>query len=128
MAVNVALLREALAHITDHPERWDQAVWLQRWPCGTAGCLAGHVVLLSPYADPFWEGVTPNYDSAWRATLRGEVLDVDLVAQELLGIDRWDRERLFDPDNSLPWLWELAWEITDGEIEIPTQFQAGGSR
>lgn len=41
MTVNLDLLDAALARIDAHPETWDQSVW---W-CGTAGRLAGHVLL-----------------------------------------------------------------------------------
>lgn len=42
---NVDLLQRTLTHIRQHPETWDQGMWVNE--CGTAFCFAGHAVNLS---------------------------------------------------------------------------------
>lgn len=50
---NVELLKRTLQHIEDHPENWNQGLWItlpeEREPgrCGTAYCFAGWTVMLS---------------------------------------------------------------------------------
>jgi hypothetical protein len=132
--VNTPLLRKALEHITAHPEEWKQSFWasndLREGPlrrpaidsCGTAYCLAGHAVLLAGY-----EFVWESPDMAANVALPGE-LAADAVfaghkAQELLGLTRYEAERLFHSDNSLADLWAMSNAITHGDIEIPQEFQ-----
>lgn len=44
--VNEAFLREVLAWIELHPERWDQREWVEHTACGTTYCLAGWAYVL----------------------------------------------------------------------------------
>ncbi len=44
--VNEALIREVLAFIQLHPERWDQRHYLKIEECGTVGCFAGWAAVL----------------------------------------------------------------------------------
>lgn len=139
--VKVKKLREALEYVTAHPEEWDQGVWAKRTPCGTACCLAGRVVLqagheLDYYQEQEYNPRTNRYEKIdhWVADYikadkkypNGEA--IDRVAQDVLNYeidDYWDTPRehladLFEAGNSLRRLWELASELTDGKIEVPS--------
>ena len=44
--INEAFLREVMAYIELHPERWDQQYWASAGACGTSYCLAGWAYVL----------------------------------------------------------------------------------
>lgn len=111
--INVPLLRKTLEHITEHRQEWYQGAWAIRTECGTAYCLAGHAVVLSGHEIRVPEG---EYQLGY-ATASGEY--VSEVAMEELGLTEWEAERLFAEHNTLPTLWALAEDFTDGEITTP---------
>jgi len=104
-SINEPLLRKALEYITSNRKEWDQSCYLRETACGTVGCLAGHMVLLS--------GV--EYD-------RGAAF-VDL-AVSLSGLSATQAFMLFSPTNTLLDLWTLASLFTDGAIEVPEEVKA----
>jgi hypothetical protein len=48
---NEALIRQVLAFIEMHAERWNQDEFLSVGECGTAGCFAGWAAMLSAFDD-----------------------------------------------------------------------------
>lgn len=126
--VNVELLRKELEYITAFPEEHQQKDWLvmnRENVCGTAGCLAGNAALhagrvvgytavtekLTIWRPENWETYPPyNMDRAWTA-----------IGKELFDISDAQAITLFGPYNSLRRLWEIAREITHGEIEVPIE-------
>lgn len=96
MTFNLALAQQVLDQITEHPHTHDQEMWFSE--CGTQRCIAGWAVEFSDgyelvHSDTF--GRTLAYRPDGTSTP-----DVDLVAQELLGIDRDTAESIFfDFDN-----------------------------
>lgn len=84
--LNEALLREVMAFIKIHPERWNQQRWSQRTECGTTYCLAGWTVLLGFDAD--WSQ-HHDFDS-----YQAEDLVYDM-ARDLLGLTEGQAYELF---------------------------------
>lgn len=126
-------LRRELEFVTNHPERWDQGVWVRPpdealteaepgvdWSCGSTACLAGWTALHADYRPtvcgcllpPDVSPNTPPHD-----------LPVDLsahaVARDLLGLTDRQASWLFDGNNNLRDLWEYASAFTDGAIVVP---------
>lgn len=118
--VNVPLLRKALEHVTAHPEEWDQGVWAKRSSqCGTQYCLAGTVVVLSGEFRAQWSST--NYSTEFthyctRVDNDDCLYDIQDTAINLLNTDAY---HLFNGSNTLRDLWELAAEMTNGEIAVP---------
>lgn len=117
----IDLLRRALVHITEHPDEWDQGMWLPEGvgpKCGTACCIAGHIALMTG-----WSPIPIDPDSAWFRTLvverDGAEGDVDEVAAEAIGVSDPDVDQLFRPSNTLDELWRIAAELTGGAITRP---------
>lgn len=115
MSVNAPLLRKVLEHITEHPDEWFQGMWAKRSACGTACCVAGHVAVMT--------GHELIFDSDGEASFVQDGRWISTVATEELRLPDQDPEsyepHLFAGFNSLPDLWRIANELTDGEIEIP---------
>jgi hypothetical protein len=90
MPLNVELLQRAKAQILAEPERVNQAHWVREGgdPCGTIGCLAGHVVHLT------YPGATPCSLNSVRLP-DGTEYHVAREAERLLGLLPADRNRLF---------------------------------
>lgn len=118
--LNVKLLREVLDYIKANPQKWNQDAWFkvsvdkQGEPifnkvtlqfeevnsCNTALCFAGHAALMSGFDAP------PRYDyEVWRGwgpgLPKGERMDVDQYATEVLGLSTNQADVLFNGDNSL---------------------------
>lgn len=117
---NTELLRKELQYITDHPEAWVQETWLDPDPnsgCGSVGCLAGNAAVHAGRAilkrDEDGEWYEPDHPS-------GCFLE---LGAELFGINEDEAEWLFEGDNSLQELWEIASDITNGEIEVPVELR-----
>lgn len=129
MTINVDLLRQTLEYITAHPEEWDQEQWAIKDSCGTAYCAAGTTVVLHDGKDAI------NWDSAHRRNYGsrlstdeairpdGEWIGIRDRAQELLGLNHFQADRLFDASNTLYDLWAIAESMTDGVIEIPQKIE-----
>jgi hypothetical protein len=77
--VNEAFLREVLAFIELHQDRWDQRVWAEERSCGTTHCLAGWAVTLA-------EAGTQDTDA---------VHDFAVEAARLLGLSAEQAAKLF---------------------------------
>ena len=87
--------------------------------CPTAGCLAGNVVLASgekfvvswpsSQADHIPEGLPVSVSACWTAD--GDVDEISHRAQELMGIDSDDADRLFEGENDVDAIVNIATEI-----------------
>jgi hypothetical protein len=125
--VNVPLLRKVLEHVTAHPEEWNQAEWARRDSCGTAYCIAGHTVVMAGN-EVRWSPFCFEHEYEVSGTLV-DGRRVGDVAVELLGIPiplrrvGVEKGHLFYSENTLSDLWRIASQLTDGEIEIPEEFQ-----
>jgi hypothetical protein len=114
--IDVPLLRKELQHITDHPEEWDQDIWIGRAPersCGTVGCLAGNTVLHSGLIPLPGMGQEIDFDDFC------DHVNIATMAAILLGLTRAQANFLFSGKNSLYDLWYYASVFTEGEIEVP---------
>jgi hypothetical protein len=133
---DVVLFQAALDQITNNPETWNQGEWLSALApdtdrslsaapeCGTAGCLAGTVALLSG-ARPAglatwqsWEEIIPPVSD--HAEFGEEETSVDFYAGEKLGIGVVDELNLFGPMNTLFDLWWRSQLLCGGALEIPS--------
>lgn len=115
--INVELLRGRLEHITEHRAAWDQRYWATKTPCGTAGCIAGHVVMEAGYIIVWSSFTSPNGTVYGDFTSEGDL--IGHVARELLGLTLAQAADLFDQNNSLYRLWLLSSEFTNGAIQVP---------
>jgi hypothetical protein len=77
MALNIPNLDKLIAHLeAQPPERINMAFGLvERHPCGTCGCIAGHAILL-------WPAAHDDFRPAW-ATLVSALLVSQHVARKL---------------------------------------------
>lgn len=75
--MNIELARKVLTHITEYPEKHDQALFMDH--CGTVGCIAGWAVKLSG-------------EDANDLIITGHLV---ARAEELLGIEHDQATRLF---------------------------------
>jgi hypothetical protein len=109
MTVNTQLLEQVMTHIEDHPEQHDQSVWVDE--CGTAACFAGWACLLSG-----WQ-VGPRWDFNGPLISPDTLIEKDTpeAAVDLLGIDIYDADRLFDARNTLPMLALMVKDLMNGE-------------
>jgi len=117
--VNVPLLQKVLDHITAHPEEWRQSDWASKSACGTAYCVAGHAVVMSGYTASF---SSKNWATGF-CVKDGRRGHIDTVAREVLGLDLWQAQDLFHGRNTMQEIWDIATEITDGEIVVPFEYQ-----
>ncbi len=98
-------LDEAIADIEINPEWWDQEVWFRRTRgCGTVACLAGNVAMRSGWWPAGW--VKSEYDTNVETTCavaktNGELRQVAVVAQDLLGLTDEQAASLFHLNNTL---------------------------
>lgn len=116
--IDWARLQDVLEWVEAHPERHNQRVWAKRTECGTAACLAGWTVMFA--------GIEINWepDGCWEAGTHFIYDTVDGVfisdaAAHLLGLDEHVAKRLFDEDNTVRDLWEIASEATLGAVRRP---------
>ena len=106
---NDALWTKVKAAILAHPERYDQSSF-----CGTACCIAGHVVAQAglplqqvTYQDP-WGHATKLKRTSWREVFQKNLQDYDILidgyeyagefakaAADALGLDWYDVHALF---------------------------------
>lgn len=130
--LNVDKLLSELRFLTIHPDKWDQSLWVKyvgpenprTSACGSFGCLAGNAVLRENIELAWYE--IQHFDvnvgairgtNVWYADYTIDHEHIEEKATELLGLTPHQAERLFDGDNSLDTLWELAESITLGEID-----------
>lgn len=120
---NVDLLTRTLAHIEAHPEQWDQTMWATRGSCGTSYCFAGWAVALSGgkpnFADDFAADVREGVDDSYHV-LAGSIPGITetyygAVARQLLGLEPYQSNELFDDCNSLDDLRRIVGKLTGAE-------------
>lgn len=96
--MNIELFKQAVDKVRAHPEEWDQE-WFERAenPCGTACCIAGHVVEISNVVPTV---KTEDIDYSWATEYQhfSEAFDgsVPGLARRLLGITVEQARWLFD--------------------------------
>lgn len=109
--------------------------------CQTAYCVAGHVAVTHGW-QPLWKDGSSflkqddvdRYRYQVRVTTN-EVVDDDGVprpvadvAREVLGLTYAEAQCLFEANNDLSQLWDLAHAITGGEVTHPTLVDAASLR
>lgn len=149
--LNVEESQAVLDYITENSEELDQTTWVELkdvslveaqnsapWyphrsiritgpvPCGTARCLAGHVLTRAGYGfavdgDKSVEGVYLLADA--REGQPVHLTRIDTTAAAILGLDEGQADRLFHPQNSLADLWALADSFCAGQLVIPPKFE-----
>lgn len=133
MTINVALLRETLEYIKEHPAAWNQDFWrfeVENGRCHTVMCFAGHAAVLDGvkwstsvhgnYAEyvlandadrKFVKG-HPEYEWALIQDHKGrDALPVQFRAQRVLGLDKAQAEQLFRGSNTLAQLESIVEEL-----------------
>jgi hypothetical protein len=98
---NAELAYLVLDYIDAHPEQWDQGTWVSRpGDCGTAGCFAGWVCLLSGDQPIF----AVDADETDRVSSAGDEVYVPERAAYLLDIEFSDDltwgNALFNPNQN----------------------------
>jgi hypothetical protein len=89
------LLIQAMTHIAEHPDEWDQTQWL----CQTKACLAGRICLLA--------GATPAPHRAEAGALsstveyHGQYISAPELAQLLTGLTDSEAHWLWNADRSI---------------------------
>lgn len=117
MTVNVDLLTKTLAHIEAHPETWYQEDWRVRTDCGTACCFAGWAATLDGCV---WyvrdDDLAEDDLDGWAEliTIGGATVGVGEHAAKILGLSRYDADRLFDGGNNLTALRRIVGELIAG--------------
>ena len=101
--VNKKLLRKVLRYIKTHPKEWDQDIWGEKKPCGTAFCFAGHALAMAG-AKLRWS--KPDEDGwqeldAVRFPHRAYETNISRAAQRVLGLTGDQAGYLFGGSNTL---------------------------
>lgn len=144
--VQARRLAGELHKITISPETHDQSVWAHaqldptKTPvtaCGTTGCLAGNAVLNAGYplawfkSDKYDENVG-RFVPVWKADdcilPNGEHRTISTAARDLFGLTSGQASRLFEPDNSVADLWDLAIDYSGGHISVHDVIEAFQAR
>lgn len=144
----VEKLQKTLDFITEHPERHNQATWLNAMPvdefgvevepdmpngCGTYGCVAGWLAMHALGEIPITAWI-PNYafdhdTDRYTDKIVGYEIDYSEfsasdVARQALEVGygteaSYQLERVFGADLSLGEIWFLANELADDRLKIP---------
>jgi hypothetical protein len=117
--IDVPLFQAVLDHVTDNPGELDQGYYWRPADnaCGTAGCIAGHTVVMTGHEIRFGHWISSAF-----YCVDGRLISD--VAQVELGLSDDQAGRLFEAENSLPQLWDLASEFTNGAIKVPASVMA----
>lgn len=132
---NVEAFQNALDHITQRPETWNQGRWLSLLrgevespapECGTAGCLAGTVALLNGARPHTYRDADGSTVVDWDAVMTvdsaygDEGVPVSTFAEEILGLNgvRYTAN-LFGAINTLHQLWSISQVLCGGALRIP---------
>lgn len=91
---DIARLRRVLAKIDAEPETWDQSRFAVKTECGTACCIAGHIVL-----DSGGKLDLPGYMVGQDSPFTDDGHSISRLAQTLVGITDKESNSLFDGDN-----------------------------
>lgn len=128
---NVPLLRKTLEHITAHPEEWEQQSWAERRGCGTAACVAGHAVAFAGH-EILWDEPDCDCDvcitcvdrnTATNCVVDGQLRTIPSTAAHELGLTTRQANTMFAGSNKLPFLWQYAYDVTNGEIQPPPEME-----
>jgi hypothetical protein len=94
--LNRPLIERIITQLIDHPEQHDQLVWgARKGDCGTSHCVAGWAVAFAPEVELNWRS-EDDFTSLWDVTMPdGRRLTTADAAQEILGLDRPQAEKLF---------------------------------
>ena len=111
--INVLLLRKTLEYARAHPDEVDLSRWAGVTDCGTTACLAGTAAILAGHTID-WLQADCNGNVSYTTDGR----HIEYVARDELGLHRSESDILFYCD-SLAQAWEVAEELTDGEIQPP---------
>lgn len=128
--VNVEVLEQELKFITRNPKHHRQGTWFDEVPdnaCQTAGCLAGWTAIHHAKDELESKQVVRWLGDKQITFLEYEPKDVSWtrLGMQLLGIEDMDTaDELFNGDNTLWDLWNIASMITNGAIQIPEEVQA----
>ena len=128
--VNTVRLQSELEFITRNKAHHQQSEWFREFPdnaCQTSGCLAGWTAIHHAKDELVIQEAQVPFKGEYVKVLYYDPIDgrdwIDLGA-DLLGLT-WDQaETLFEGNNSLWDLWNLASIITRGEITIPEEVEA----
>ena len=142
-------LRDELVRITLNPEVHDQEVWVEAKTdprklgdlsaCGTTGCLAGNAVVsaglqLEWTAKESYDAIqaryvsTGTYQAVHCRDTDGTVKSIATKARELFGLSYEEADLMFSPYNSVPELWRLAIEFSNGQISYQDALAAYETR
>lgn len=115
--VDIARLDRALAYIEAHPDEHNQRTWLKAASCGTAACLAGHVVMQEhPDGRPSPRGAYLS-EGAWAydfwELFDGTDIPVSHEAARLLGLDEEQADSLFNGSNTVDDLKRMRGMLAD---------------
>lgn len=115
---------EVIEFIEEHPQRWDQSVWLEDrdWmvddsdpavnSCGTVGCVAGWAAMLNG-----WKMVRPaGFGTIVEKHGRREYVEV--AGRTELGLEPWQADVLFHGNNDLESIKLIGKAIAAGETNL----------
>lgn len=112
---NMEMIDKILDHIEAHPETWNQKSWAQKVDCGTAFCVAGHAVAMTYPKAQFL------FDQYWKTAdvvelePDGEERHVSELAREILDLNEYQGDALFDEANTLSDLRAKAERLRNGD-------------
>jgi hypothetical protein len=115
---NIPLLRKAVewaeaeAAKTDGTCQWDQGSWMERreGACGTSYCIAGYTVAVAGHEVGAVASLCPDGCCA-TLTVNGEAASWTATGASLLGLPEGDAHRLFNADNTIDVVRDIAEEI-----------------
>lgn len=113
--INVPLLRKALEFAEAHPEEIELGSWAKKTACGTTACIAGTIAILTGHQLK-WE---LDEDGVW-ADYVTDGRHIESVAMTEIGVDDDAAYQLFYCED-LDEVWEVAEELTNGEITRPVK-------
>jgi hypothetical protein len=119
MIKNVPLLRKALEFAEAHPEEIELGSWAERSSCGTTACIAGTIAILAGH-EIDWASAVLDDDGLLLADYVTDGRHIESVALDELGIDVGAAYQLFYCGD-LDEVWEVAEELTNGEIQRPVK-------
>lgn len=122
---NLPEIRGILEYIEANPEEWNQACWARRTDdlqvtsslqiatnCGTAYCVAGHAIHRA--------GADAKFDGDGFATrcidMDGNERHIETYATEILGLDGFQSDCLFNPTNTLEEMWDMVHEWEAAQV------------
>ena len=119
LTTNPGVLRGSLAFIEAHPEQWNQGAWAMKTDCGTAYCMAGHIVAqIGGRMDVENSTVeVASLPASVRPRFRLEHVQISAAARAIAGMSEDTAERLFSGGNDLDDLRELVDEICEGAFD-----------